>query len=89
MAQFFDGMICMGYLMAAVYFFRFWRRAEELLFLVFGAAFSLFAVNSALIALEAPVDESKSWIFLFRVGGFALLILAILLKNLTQSQPRR
>lgn len=89
MARFFDGMICMGYLMAAMYFLRFWRRAGDSLFLVFGAAFALFAVNSALIAFEGPVDESNSWIFLFRIGGFALLILAILLKNLIQPQPRR
>lgn len=89
MTRFFDGMICMGYLVAATFFFRFWRQAEDSLFLVFGAAFVLFAVNQGLLAIEAPVDESTSWIFLFRISGFALLILAILLKNLGRSAPRR
>lgn len=80
-ADFFSGMITMGYVVAAVFFFRFWRRATDSLFLAFSVAFLLLAISAALTSfLSLPLEE-RSWIYLIRLAAFVLLIVAILRKN--------
>jgi hypothetical protein len=88
MSPFFAGMITMGLLAAALFFLRFWRRTGDALFVAFGLAFLLFALNQALTAtLEIPREE-QSWIYLLRLSGFSLIILAIIGKNLGHRRQR-
>jgi hypothetical protein len=63
---------------------RFWRRTRDRLFLAFGAAFLLFAVNQMLVALSDYPREDQSLFYLLRFAGFALLVGAIIAKNLTR-----
>ena len=81
MQQFLYGMNTMGFLVAGLFFWRFWRKSGDVLFAAFSAAFILFALDQAFHAAEAPPSHS-SWPFLFRVAGFGLLIVAVLRKNL-------
>jgi hypothetical protein len=80
MSGFFLGMNTMGFLTAAVFFLRFWRKTADELFAAFSAAFLLFALDQAFLCVEQA--STASWSFLFRLAGFGLLILAILRKNL-------
>ena len=80
-AAFVLGLIVMGYLVAAVFFLRFWRRTRDALFAAFAAAFLLFALNQTLLALSGLEDEARGWIYLIRLAGFSLIIVAILWKN--------
>ena len=87
MATLFDflaGMITMGYLTAALFFVRFWRRTGDILFIAFGLAFLLFAVNQGLVTLAGIPREERSWIYLIRLCGFGLIIFAIVGKNLAR-----
>lgn len=80
-SQFMSGLITMGFLIAGLFFLRFWTRTHDLLFAAFAAAFWLLAANQALVAvLDIPRDE-RSWIYLLRVVAFALIIAAVVWKN--------
>jgi hypothetical protein len=78
---FLSGMATMGFLVGALFFMRFWRRTRDRLFLVFGAAFLLFAINQTLVALSDYPREDQSLFYLLRFAGFALLVGAIIAKN--------
>jgi hypothetical protein len=75
------GMCGMGFLIAAVFFLRFWRRTGDRLFATFAAAFLLLALNQILLGLPMIEGEDQSLLYLPRVIAFALLIAAIVLKN--------
>jgi hypothetical protein len=81
MINFTAGLTTMGYLIAGLFFLRFWRRTGDGLFLAFWLAFWLFALTSALIALSGLPREEASWFYLLRLAGFGLIIAAILVKN--------
>jgi uncharacterized membrane protein HdeD (DUF308 family) len=89
MYDFLSGMITMGYAIAALFFFRFWWRTRDPLFVMFAIAFICFAVNQALTALlDIPRDE-QSWIYMLRLAGFVLLIFGIVGKNVGKKPPRQ
>jgi hypothetical protein len=76
----------MGFLVAALFFLRFWWRTSDSLSAAFALAFLLFAVNQALITgIETSRDE-KSLVYLLRLAGFALIIFAVIQKNIRSKQ---
>jgi hypothetical protein len=81
LASFLAGMITMGFLVAAVFFVRFWWRTRDGLFATFGAAFLLLAVNQAVVALALLPREEQPYAYLLRLLAFGLLIVAIIRKN--------
>lgn len=83
MYDFVAGMITVGFLIAAVFFFRFWKRTSDWLFAIFGVAFVLFAINQAATTSSLLLRDDQSWIYLFRLAGFVLLIVAIVVKNIS------
>lgn len=84
MIDFLSGAVTLGYVVAAGFFFRFWRTTADRLFLAFGAAFVLFALNQYLAAALVVVAEPSSLIYALRVLGFVLIIAAIIGKNVQQ-----
>lgn len=79
---FFGGALTLGYLVAAVFFLKFWRRTGERLFLTFAAAFGLLAINQAAPVIFDIPREDQAPVYLLRLAGFGLIIAAILAKNL-------
>ncbi|HEX4740001.1 MAG TPA: DUF5985 family protein [Caulobacteraceae bacterium] len=75
------GAETIGFLIAAVFFLRFWRRTGDALFLAFAAAFLVFGVAQPLPTLLGGSSEHRSPIYLLRLAGFLLIIWAILRKN--------
>ncbi|HXU55813.1 MAG TPA: DUF5985 family protein [Casimicrobiaceae bacterium] len=84
MYDFLSGMAAAGFLVAALFFFRFWRRTRDALFAIFSLAFVLFAINQAAFLPLQIQHENESWIYLFRLLGFLLLLLAIIAKNFSR-----
>lgn len=80
-SDFFAGMITMGYFVASAFFFRFWVRTSDALFIAFSVAFLLLAISAALASLLSLPYEERSWLYLLRLAAFVLLIAAILGKN--------
>ena len=84
MLDFLSGVCTGGFLIASLFFFRFWKRTRDRLFVLFGLAFLLFAVNQVAILLSHTQREDLSWIYLFRLLGFLLLLAGILGKNFSR-----
>ncbi len=86
MFDFVSGLITMGFLVASVFFLRFWVRTRDGLFAAFAVAFCLLAANQALVALLDVPREELSRIYLLRVLAFGVIIGGILWKNARSRQ---
>jgi len=82
MIEFLAGAVTVGYLVAAGFFVRYWRRTGERLFLIFAVAFLLLALNQGLAHVLAVVSEPNSFVYGLRALAFLLILLAIVDKNL-------
>lgn len=82
-----NGMVTMGFLVAALLFLRFWRKTSDPLFATFALAFVLLACNQFLIGISLLPNEHLSLVYVLRLSAFALIIVAIVRKN-TQSDLR-
>jgi len=81
------GLIAMGFIVAALFFIRFWWRTRDDLFLAFGFAFVLMALNQGLPALLNVPREEQSPFYLLRLAAFILIIVAIIGKNMKRRDP--
>jgi len=79
--DFLSGSITLGFLIAGVFFLRFWRRTDDRLFLAFAIAFALLGLGQAIQALANIPQEERSYIFLIRLAAFIIIIAAIMRKN--------
>lgn len=84
MLDFFAGALTMTYVLAAAYFVHFWRRSGERLFIAFGTAFGLLALNQFAIELIGTADAHASYAYVLRVIAFLLIVAAIVDKNLVR-----
>jgi hypothetical protein len=84
LASLVGGALAMGFIVASLFFLKFWRRTHDPLFLSFAAAFVLFALNQVTPVLFGIPRENQSSIYLLRLAGFGLIIFAILRKNLRE-----
>lgn len=78
---FLSGAITFGFLVAGLFFGRFWRRTRDGLFLAFAAAFVLLGLNQALLVFSGIPVEERSPLYLIRLAAFLLIIVAIVRKN--------
>ena len=85
MLAFLSGMTTMGYVIAGLFFFRFWWRTRDRLFVYFGVSFCLLAISQALSALSGISGDAQSWIYLPRLAAFTLLIVGIIGKNIGEA----
>ena len=78
---FLSGAVVASFLVAGLFFLRFWKRTRDGLFLAFAAAFFLLGLGQSLLALANVPDEERSWLYLVRLLAFALILAAIIRKN--------
>jgi len=81
MLNFVAGVITMGYIVAGLFFAKFWHRSRDPLFAIFAVAFWLLASNQAIVIVLNVPREEQSWAYLLRLAGFILIIVAIVYKN--------
>ena len=79
--DFLSGAVTFGFLLSGLFVLRFWKRTHDPLFLAFAAAFFLLGVGQGLLALANIPVEERSWLYLFRLVAFALILIAIVRKN--------
>jgi hypothetical protein len=84
MIEFLSGAVTLGFVVAAVFFLRFWRMTRDRLFLAFAIAFFLLALNQALAQWLGAADERVGYTYLLRVIGFVLILAAIVDKNVSR-----
>ncbi len=79
MILFLNGIIFATALIAMLFFFDFWRKTRDVLFLLFALAFALLGTERLVLAFMASGNEYK--VYLIRLLAFLLIIIAIVQKN--------
>ena len=82
--DFFSGFLAAGFLVAALFFLRFWSRAKDGLFLAFAFAFALLSLQQFLTVFLGLPEEDRTWIYVLRLIAFVTIIFAILRKNIAK-----
>lgn len=78
---FLGGMLAMGYLVAAIFFLRYWRRTRERLFASFATALFILALQRALLAANFAIIEDDTWYYGLRLLAFVIILWAIVDQN--------
>ena len=81
--DFLSGAITLGFLVAGLFFLRFWKRTGDGLFLAFAIAFALLGLGQAVQALAHIPQEERGYLFLIRLLAFSIILAAIVRKNRT------
>jgi hypothetical protein len=89
MIEFLAGAVTVGYLVAAGFFLRYWRKTAERLFFLFAVSFVLLALNQTLTHVLSVVIEPTSFVYILRVLAFVLILAAIIDQNLSRPGPPR
>lgn len=75
------GGLVAGYLIAGLFFLRFWVYSHDRLFAMFAAAFWILAIQRLAIALTHAVFENQALFYILRLLAFIIIIVAIVDKN--------
>jgi uncharacterized membrane protein HdeD (DUF308 family) len=75
------GAITAGFLVASLFFLRFWRETKDRLFLAFGISFLMEAINRAALALSDTPNEGAPFSYVIRLSSYLLILIAIADKN--------
>ena len=78
---FLGGALAMGYLVAALFFLRYWRQTRDRLFAAFAAALLMLALQRLLLAMDLALVEHQTWYYVLRLAAFVLILAAIIDKN--------
>jgi hypothetical protein len=71
----------MGSLTASVFFFKFYTRTRDSLFLAFAVAFGIEALNRAATLGLGRSHEDSPWTYVIRLCSFLIIRAAIIKKN--------
>jgi uncharacterized membrane protein YedE/YeeE len=83
-----SGALIAGYLLAGLYFFKFWKASRDALFIWFATAFWLLAGQRLLLSLSRAPVEDQIQLFVVRLVAYLLFLIAIVNKNLKErGQP--
>ena len=73
---------------SALFFFRYWQHSSDSLFANFCAAFAMFALSTIMVFFLGESADFIPFAYGLRLGGFVLIILAIVQKNLKQKNDK-
>jgi uncharacterized membrane protein len=85
--DFMHGAITMLFILAGLFFFRFWRDTLDRLFLLFAMSFWLQALTRVALTMVGGQEE-RAYLYLVRLVAFALIIAAIAMKNFSRSDVK-
>lgn len=81
MNDFIMGAIAMGFGVASLVFFRYWKESGDRLFAWFALAFFVLAVNRVALVFFNEASENAVGFYLIRLCAFGMIIVAIVDKN--------
>ncbi len=76
------GALSAGYMVAALFFARFWRDTRDRLFAFFAGAFALLALQRIALALAVDQHHLTTALYGVRLVAFLLILYAVIDKNL-------
>lgn len=81
------GALAMACFTAGLFFFRFWRTTQDRFFLWFALSFWIQTAGRILQAVAEPVpDENIPAFYTMRLVAFALILFAIIEKNIPRKK---
>jgi hypothetical protein len=83
MNSFISGVLVTAYLVAGIFFLRFYRQSHDRLFVFFAVAFWILAAQRLGLALLGE----HTWLYGVRLAAFLLILVAILDKNRPAAAP--
>lgn len=81
MDQMLTGAIAVGWAMAGLFFFRFWRHTHDRFFMYFALSFWIEAANRVALGLLAGSSEHDPVFYAIRIVSYGLILMAIWQKN--------
>jgi hypothetical protein len=79
--QFFAGAACISLLVIAMFFFRFWKRTRDRLFLFFASAFLILMLERLIRASMEIETEWAPYVYTVRLAAFVVIIIGVVDKN--------
>ncbi|UQA57717.1 DUF5985 family protein [Polyangium aurulentum] len=86
MKDFIGGALTIGFWVAALFFFKFWRKTHDRLFAIFSLAFWMMGANRVLITLVKTDEARFPFFYVVRLIAYVLIIYAIVDKNRASSR---
>jgi uncharacterized membrane protein HdeD (DUF308 family) len=80
------GAISMASFTASIFFFRFWKETRDFLFVAFAVFFFIEGINRIALVFIVRPNEGNPWVYLARLSGLILILVAILKKNYRAKQ---
>jgi hypothetical protein len=82
MDSFIQGAIATAFIIAGLFFLRYWRDTRDRLFLLFALAFGILGFNRGVLVAFYQSNEDNYYLYLLRLTAFLIIIAAIADKNL-------
>ena len=79
--QFFAGAASVSLLVIAMFFFRFWKRTRDRLFLFFASAFLILMLERLIRASMEIETEWAPYVYMVRLTAFVVIIIGVVDKN--------
>jgi hypothetical protein len=89
MNQFIWGSLATLSVVAAVFFWKFWRRTRDRLFIAFAGGFGMLALHWLTLGLFNPGSETRQYWYVSRFLAFVLILWGVIRKNRLPPPPRR
>ena len=80
--DFLMGAITMGWIVAALFFVRFWKQTRDRLFVIFAISFVILALTRIVMVLMNLPDDEHTVLYWLRLAAYLLILTAIVDKNL-------
>jgi hypothetical protein len=81
MLWYLSGVLTLGYLVAATFFLKFWRRTRERIFAWFAGSFGLLALQRLMLSAGNDWAERGTLPYVLRLIAFVVLIIGIVEQN--------
>ncbi|HEX8407480.1 MAG TPA: DUF5985 family protein [Thermoanaerobaculia bacterium] len=75
------GALAACYVIAGLFFLRFWTTSRDRLFVLFSLAFGVLAVQRVALTLTRGSMEDQTVFYLLRLAAYVIILIAILDKN--------
>ncbi len=81
MIDFVLGAVAMACLVAAMFFWRYWRDTRDPLFLFFSCSFVLESINRTLVSVLGSWTEGQPKLYLIRLCAYLIILAGVAHKN--------
>lgn len=82
-----SGAIMMACFVTGIFFFKFWKKSRDKLFITFAAAFWILAVERLVLGYLGNQQELGPQVYFIRLTAFILILYAIVQKNREGKKP--